>query len=77
MEITVLFFGVLAEVTGINRKHYRNIDSYDDLKYRIADEFPGLTDYNYMISVNNEIIKNEPLLREGDEVAFLPPFAGG
>jgi molybdopterin converting factor small subunit len=77
MEISVLFFGVLAEVTGTSRKHYRDIVSFSDLKQRIKDDFPELEHYNFRIAVNNKIINEEPLLRDGEEVAYLPPFAGG
>jgi molybdopterin synthase sulfur carrier subunit len=77
MEIEVLFFGVLAEVTGTNRKHYRGVKSFGDLRHRIEDEFPGVIHYYFRIAVNNEIVNGEPMLSEGDEVACLPPFAGG
>jgi molybdopterin synthase sulfur carrier subunit len=77
MEISVLFFGVLAEVAGTHRKHYRSIASFSDLKYRIEDDFPEIVHYNFRIAVNNRIINVDPLLSQGDEVAFLPPFAGG
>jgi len=77
MDISVLFFGVLAEVTGTHRKHYRNIKSFADLKYRLQDDFPELKHYHFLTSLNNEIIHEEPLLREGDEIAYMPPFAGG
>jgi len=77
MDISVLFFGVLAEVTGTSRKHYRDIKSFVDLKYRIEDDFPELVHYNFRIAVNNEIINEDLLLRDGDEVAYMPPFAGG
>jgi sulfur-carrier protein len=77
MEIHVLFFGVLAEVTGTHRKQYRGISSYDDLKHRIEDDFPEIVHYNFRIAVNNKIINDDPLLREDDELAYLPPFAGG
>jgi molybdopterin converting factor small subunit len=77
MEISVLFFGVLAEVTGTSRKLYRDIVSFSDLKQRIKDDFPELEHYNLRIAVNNKIINEEPLLSDGDEVAYLPPFAGG
>ncbi len=77
MEITVLFFGVLAEVTRTSFRHYSNIKSYDDLKLKIEDEFPETIHYNYRIAVNNELINTDPVLKDGDEVAFLPPFAGG
>jgi sulfur-carrier protein len=77
MEINVLFFGVLAEVTGTHRKHYRGISSYGDLTHRIEDDFPEIVHYNFRIAVNNKIVNDDPLLREGDELAYLPPFAGG
>jgi len=77
MEISVLFFGVLAEVTGTRNKYYRDIKSFDDLNHRIEDDFPEIIHYNFRIAVNNEITNENPLLCDGDEVACLPPFAGG
>lgn len=77
MEIDVIFFGVLTEVTGTHRKHYRDIKSFSDLKRRIEDDFPEIVHYSYRIAVNNEITDEEPMLNHDDEVAYLPPFAGG
>jgi molybdopterin converting factor small subunit len=77
MEIEVFFFGVLADLTGIRQKHYNNVKSFADLKYRIGDEFPEIVHYTFRIAVNNEIVSDDPLLTEGDEIALLPPFAGG
>jgi len=73
----VLFFGVLAEVTGTRIKHYQDIKSFGDLKHRILDDFPEIVHYYFRIAVNNKIINDDPLLSPGDEVAYLPPFAGG
>ena len=77
MEIKVLFFGVLTEVTGCNVKHYSNVRTIDDLRLRIQDDFPEIVHYNYLISINQEINNAGSELINGDEVAFLPPFAGG
>ena len=77
MEISVLFFGVLADVTGTRIKHYRGIVSFGDLKHRILDDFPEIIHYNFRIAVNNKIVNEEPLLSHGDIIAYLPPFAGG
>jgi len=30
-----------------------------------------------MISVNQEMASADTIIRDGDEVAFLPPFSGG
>lgn len=77
MQVKVLFFGILAEVTGTNCKHYIDVKSTGDLKLRIQDEFPEVVHYNFRISLNNELIDNDLLLNDGDEVALMPPFAGG
>ncbi len=77
MEINVIFFGVLTEVTGTHWKHYRDIKSFSDLKLRIEDDFPEIVHYNFRIAVNNEITDEDPVLNDNDEVAYLPPFAGG
>jgi molybdopterin synthase sulfur carrier subunit len=72
-----LFFGVLAEITKTRFKHYRDITSYDDLRLRIQDEFPEIVHYNYRIALNSEIINEDPELKNEDEIAYMPPFAGG
>jgi molybdopterin synthase sulfur carrier subunit len=77
MTVKVLFFGVLAEVTGINCKHYSEVKSVNDLKMKIRDEFPEVVHYDFRISVNNELIDNDQPLKDGDELALMPPFAGG
>ncbi len=77
MEVKVLFFGVLAEVTGTRLKNYYEVKTIGDLKLRIYDDFPEVIHYNFRISLNNEIINNDPNLNNGDEIALMPPFAGG
>jgi len=77
MNITIRFFGVLVEVAQTSVRHYRNVNSFGDLKLRIEDDFPEIIHYNYRISVNHEIINSDPFLNDGDEVALMPPFAGG
>lgn len=77
MEVKVLFFGVLAEISGTAIKQYSDVRSLNDLQFRIRDDFPEIVHYNFRIAVNNTIIDNEADLKSGDEVAFMPPFAGG
>jgi sulfur-carrier protein len=77
MEVKVLFFGVLAEVTKTTGKHYSDVNSLSHLKTRIQEDYPEIVHYNYRLSVNNEIINNDPLMADGDEIALMPPFSGG
>jgi molybdopterin synthase sulfur carrier subunit len=77
MEVNVLFFGVLAEVTGTAFKQYNEVKSTNVLIMRIQDDFPEIVHYNYRIAVNSEITDSDQVLEPGDEVALMPPFAGG
>ena len=77
MQVKVLFFGVLSEVAGTDCRHYSDVKSVYDLRLRILDEFPEIEHYNYRISLNSEIINSDRILNDSDEIALMPPFAGG
>jgi molybdopterin converting factor small subunit len=77
MEVKVLFFGVLAEVSGTSIKHYNDVKTINDLKLKIQDDFPEIVHYNFRISVNSEMTDKDLILNKGDEIALMPPFAGG
>jgi molybdopterin converting factor small subunit len=77
MEVKVLFFGVLTEVTGTAIKHYRDVKSIGSLKLRLNDDYPEIIHFDFRIALNNEMINGDHELNEGDEVALMPPFAGG
>lgn len=77
MEVKVLFFGVLTELAAADIKIYSGVRSLDDLIHRVIDEVPEIANYNYRIALNNEFTEGSPELKNGDEVAFMPPFAGG
>lgn len=52
-----------------------------DLAAQLGRDYPGIGDLlakkKVVVSVNQEIGQDETELREGDELALLPPFAGG
>ena len=78
MRVTVLFFGALTGVTGTGTRFYDDVPDLGRLRLRIADDYPGIDNYNFRIAVNNEFLTSDDIiLKDGDEVAYLPPFAGG
>jgi molybdopterin converting factor small subunit len=77
MKVRVLFFGVLSEVAGTDMKFYDNVKSIEHLKMRVFDDFSELSHYRFVVSLNNELITGDAELKDGDEAAMLPPFAGG
>ena len=48
-----------------------------DLKSALMRSIPQLETITFQIAVNQSIASNETELNENDEVAVLPPFAGG
>jgi len=48
-----------------------------DLKEALDRTFPRFKDYLPLMAINGEMKPLHALLKEGDEVALLPPFSGG
>jgi molybdopterin converting factor subunit 1 len=81
MKIRLLFFAVLRDIAGRSEKV---IDVPEgaragDVWQRLRDRHPELRDYIQppMIAVNESYVTAEEPLRDGDELAFIPPVAGG
>ncbi|PJB11768.1 MAG: molybdopterin synthase sulfur carrier subunit [Flavobacteriales bacterium CG_4_9_14_3_um_filter_40_17] len=77
MEISILFFGQLAEIIGKPSLSLSNVSNTDDLKAHLQQQFPALEEMTFSIAVNKNIIQQNTHLNAGDEVALLPPFSGG
>jgi molybdopterin converting factor small subunit len=48
-----------------------------DLKEALDRTFPPFKDYLPLMAINGEMKPLHAPLRDGDEVALLPPFSGG
>lgn len=77
MNIKVLFYGVLAELTGTRIRTYTGISSFGDLRLRLQDDFPEIVHYNFRYCLNKVLINGDASLSDGDEISLLPPFYGG
>ena len=77
MEIKVLLFGMLSEITGATELKLKDIENIRMLQSYLWKNYPEMKDMDYRFAVNKEIIDGKYELKNGDEVALLPPFAGG
>ncbi len=77
MKINVKFFGMIAEATGLNSLAIHNIQDIDSLRKELCLIFPKLNNCNYVFAVNKKIVANNFQFSNADEIALLPPFAGG
>lgn len=77
MELTVFFFGSLVDVTGHTKKEMALQLDTDSLNIQLQKEYPALIATKYFMAVNQQMIKTNRVLNNGDVVALMPPFSGG
>ncbi len=77
MQVEVKYFGMLAEITDCNTEQLV-ISSQDvsGLKEALLDKYPDFKNKDFRIAQNQELVADTALLT-GQEIAVLPPFAGG
>ena len=79
MKVTVRYFGAIAEKVGKTEEELdlSTIGSdFQDMKEHCLSTYQITDDGTLQIAINQELGLKRPL-KEGDEIAFLPPFAGG
>lgn len=79
MDIAIKYFGQLAEAMGKEVSTVTVVDhcSVQELKSTLLSIYPVLEGKEFKIAVNKAIVTDKAILLPTDEVALLPPFAGG
>jgi molybdopterin converting factor subunit 1 len=81
MRVTIRLFARLRDIAGAAELR-REVDegaTLRDVWHALAAEFHELERYTASISgaVNEEYARMDARIKDGDEVAFLPPVSGG
>ena len=76
MAINVLVFGSLTEAVGEKQFQLESADT-EELRSQLVEFYPVLGEKLFTMAVNQSIINENTKLNDGDEVALLPPYAGG
>ena len=81
MKVRLLFFAVLRDIAGTDA---RELDlpagtTAADVWGSLRDSYTKLADYTQppMVAINETYADPGAVLRDGDELAFIPPVAGG
>ena len=81
MHVTIRLFARLRELAGASdlTRELPEGSSAGDAWNALIAEFPAMADYTRAIScaVNEDYARLTAALKDGDEVAFLPPVSGG
>jgi len=78
MELSLNYFGMIAEATNIQQEKLDvDVQTINDLKLALIKKYPAITKLNYQFAVNQHLVEDNFQLNNGDEIALLPPFAGG
>jgi molybdopterin synthase catalytic subunit/molybdopterin converting factor small subunit len=81
MKIKVLAFATAREAIGASEIEIELADGSDlaDLASRLKSEFPALEPIwtRLAVAVDGEMVSSPVTIREGSEVALLPPVSGG
>ena len=81
MKVQVRFFAITREKAGLAEDTYELAEgaTLHDLWDAIADRHPPLDPlrHHLRLALNLEYANGDALLSEGDEVALIPPVAGG
>ncbi|CAN5442487.1 hypothetical protein BH10BAC3_BH10BAC3_09420 [soil metagenome] len=77
MEITIIAFGQIAELTGKSNWVMTGINNTEQLKQSIESANPAIKNINYLVAIDKKIITGNAEIPANATVALLPPFSGG
>ena len=81
MKVRLLFFAVLRDIAGVDERELSLDDgaTANDVWESLRRTYAKLADYTQppMIAINESYAAPDALLRDGDELVFIPPVAGG
>jgi molybdopterin converting factor small subunit len=72
----VLLFGMIAEKAGTDRIAVE-AGSIGALRQALMQRIPELAKLSYAIAVDRQVVHDDSSLTGREEIAVLPPFAGG
>ena len=77
MEVNVLAFGKIAELMAAREWKMQGVSSTAEIREQLEATYPGLRGMSYLIAIDKKIVTADTTLKDGAEVALLPPFSGG
>ena len=81
MKVRVKFFAILRERAGVGEitKEIQTGSTVAELWQSLQEDYPELSvpGVRLLYAVNQNYVRPEEILKEMDEVVFVPPVSGG
>lgn len=78
MILKLKYFGMIAEAIGKDEESLEfSGKTIAELDVVLKNNTAKLDTMNYKFAVNQAMVTQEEILNDNDEIALLPPFAGG
>jgi molybdopterin synthase sulfur carrier subunit len=77
MQVNVMLFGRLADITGSRQVAVQNVQDTNQLLQQLKNNYPALGNLPYLVAVDEQVISDNTMLTDGSVVALLPPYSGG
>ena len=81
--VSIKYFANLREIAGKESEEVTISEemNLEDFCQKLEKSQPQIIQMirqkNIMVTINQEMVTLETIIKDGDEVAFLPPFSGG
>jgi molybdopterin converting factor small subunit len=77
MEMELLYFGQLTDITGCTSQQMSLVTDTDTLRKLLFELYPRLQQVKFMIAINNKLVSGNEPIPEDARIALMPPFSGG
>lgn len=77
MQINLIIFGRLTDITGKSTMTLTDIADTNALVKQLHESYPLLATNKYVIAVDRKVITGNTVFNKNSTVALMPPFSGG
>ncbi len=80
MKLEILLFGIAREIVGSSKLQLEQEEPVDvkSFKQVLQRRYPKMNHLSYYkVAINQEFAEDDQLIKEGDEIALIPPVSGG
>lgn len=79
MNVRIKFFGMIAETIEKELLIFENFtgQTVGEVLDKLLEQHPQLNEFTYTVALNKVVVNAQSPLIADNEIAILPPFAGG